>query len=138
MVVHVAFTPAEAVRGSVAVVVDVLPRDVDHRAGAGFGVRPRLLLCRDRKARALRERLGAGLLRCERTASRIDRCDVGASPREFLEPRNDTLILSTTNGTRAILEAAAQTDAVLLGPLLNLDGVARLTRLVGGAADTAR
>ena len=32
--------------------------------------------------------------------------DVGASPREFLEPRADTLILSTTNGTRTILRAA--------------------------------
>jgi 2-phosphosulfolactate phosphatase len=55
---------------------------------------------------------------------RIEGFDVGASPREFLEPRSDTLILSTTNGTRTILRAAERCDVVLLGSLLNLGAVA--------------
>jgi 2-phosphosulfolactate phosphatase len=60
---------------------------------------------------------------------RIEGFDVGASPREFLgEPRAKTVIFSTTNGTRAILETAARSDHVLLGSLLNLDAVAAAAR----------
>ena len=60
---------------------------------------------------------------------------MGASPREFLEQRADTLILSTTNGTRAVLTAAARCDEVLLGSLLNLSAVAGEARERG--ADVA-
>ena len=53
----------------------------------------------------------------------------GASPREFFEPGADTLILSTTNGTRTILAAAERCELVLLGSLLNLSAlVARQVR----------
>jgi 2-phosphosulfolactate phosphatase len=55
---------------------------------------------------------------------RIDGFDVGASPREFLEARAETLILSTTNGTRTILGTAAACGEVVLGSLLNLAAVA--------------
>ena len=79
--------------------------------------------------RALRERLGEGLLGGERSAVKIEGFDVGASPREFLgEPREKTVIFSTTNGTRAILETAARSEEVLLGSLLNLDAVAAAAR----------
>src|SRR5207244_8367466 len=43
----------------------------------------------------------------------------------FLEPRADTLILSTTNGTRAILETAERCEEVVLASMLNLEAVAR-------------
>ncbi len=59
---------------------------------------------------------------------RIEGFDVGASPRELLEGRAETLILSTTNGTAAILGAAARCDVVLLGSLLNLDALVREVR----------
>jgi phosphosulfolactate phosphohydrolase-like enzyme len=49
--------------------------------------------------------------------------DGGASPREFVEPRAETLILSTTNGTRSIVAAASSCDEVAIGALLNLDAV---------------
>jgi 2-phosphosulfolactate phosphatase len=64
----------------------------------------------------------------ERKAVRIEGFDVGASPREFLEARAETLILTTTNGTRTILTAAEACDEVLLGSLLNLDAVVRAVR----------
>jgi phosphosulfolactate phosphohydrolase-like enzyme len=35
------------------------------------------------------------------------------------------LILSTTNGTRSILAAAARCESVVLGSLVNLEAVAR-------------
>ena len=53
---------------------------------------------------------------------------MGASPREFLEPGADTLILSTTNGTQTILSAASRCDEVVLGSLLNLRAVAERAR----------
>jgi 2-phosphosulfolactate phosphatase len=51
--------------------------------------------------------------------------DVGASPRDFLEPLAPTLILSTTNGTQTILTAASRCETVYLGSLLNLGAVVR-------------
>jgi 2-phosphosulpholactate phosphatase len=66
------------------------------------------------EALALRDSLGEpALLGGERSAVRIEGFDAGASPREFLEPRAETLILSTTNGTRAILAAAARCGGAL-------------------------
>jgi 2-phosphosulfolactate phosphatase len=129
--VDVAFTPAEAVAAPVGVVVDVL-RATSTIAQALTSGWPRVLCAPGLdEARAVREKLGEGLLGGERNAVRIEGFDVGASPREFLEPGNQPLIFSTTNGTRAILTAAASCDRVYLGSLLNLDAVARVARESG-------
>jgi phosphosulfolactate phosphohydrolase-like enzyme len=42
----------------------------------------------------------------------------------MLEPTAETLILTTTNGTRAVVAAARRCETVLMGSLLNLDAVA--------------
>ena len=47
-------------------------------------------------------------------------------------PKAETLILTTTNGTRAILAAVARCDVVLLGSLLNLSALAAAARADGG------
>jgi 2-phosphosulfolactate phosphatase len=78
-------------------------------------------------ALALRAEIPDSLVGGERKAVQVEGFDVGASPREFLEPRAETLILSTTNGTRAILETAQRCEEVVLGSLLNLDAVARVS-----------
>ena len=78
------------------------------------------------QARALRAELPDSVVGGERDAVRIEGFDVGASPREFLEPKAETLILSTTNGTRTIVTAAEHCDEVLIGSLLNLDAVVRV------------
>jgi 2-phosphosulfolactate phosphatase len=129
MRVHVAFTPAEAASSHVGLVVDVL-RATSTIAQALASGYERVYCCGEiDQALALREELGEGLLGGERNAVRIDRFDVGASPREFLgEPRARTVIFSTTNGTRAILETASRSEHVLLGSLLNLDAVAAAAR----------
>src|SRR4051794_21522924 len=50
--------------------------------------------------------------------------DFGNSPREFLEPpSHSTLVMTTTNGTRLLLAAAARCETVLVASLLNLDAV---------------
>src|SRR3954452_24979335 len=125
MPVHVAFTPDEAAPAAVGVVVDVLraTSTIAQALAAGY---ERVLCCAEiADARELRAELPDSLLGGERQAIRVEGFDVGASPREFLEPRARTLILSTTNGTRAILETARRCERVLLGSLLNLSAVAR-------------
>src|SRR5919197_1285757 len=109
MPVHVAFTPDEAAPAAVGIVVDVLRATSTIAQALATGYK-RVLCC------------------AELQAVRIEGFDVGASPREFLEPRAETLILSTTNGTRAILETARRCDNVFLGSLLNVAAVAEAAR----------
>lgn len=125
MPVHVAFTPDEAVPAEIGIVVDVL-RATSTIAQALASGYERVVCCAEiEDALAFRAQLPDSLLGGERKAVRVEGFDVGASPREFLEPRARSLILSTTNGTRAILETARRCDRVLLGSLLNLSAVSR-------------
>lgn len=124
MRVHVAFTPAEAGHASTAIVVDVLRATSTIAQALASGYR-RVLCCREvEEALELRVRLGDGVLAGERKGVAIPGFDLGNSPREFTEPLGETLVFTTTNGTRAILAAAANADTVLVGSLLNLDAVA--------------
>src|ERR671921_421707 len=124
MPVHVAFTPDDAAPAEVGIVVDVL-RATSTIAQALSSGYERVLCCAEiDDARALRAEIPDSLLGGERKAVRVEGFDVGASPREFLEPRARTLVLSTTNGTRAIVAAARSSATVLVGSLLNLDAAA--------------
>ena len=128
MRIHVVFTPNEVAPAPVGVVVDVLRATSAIAQALASGVR-RVLCCTELDdARRLRAEIPDSVVGGERGAVRVKDFDVGASPREFLEPPAETLILSTTNGTRAILETARRCDRVLLGSLLNL-------RAVAGAVD---
>ena len=125
MRIHVAFTPAETAPAPIGVVVDVLRATSTIAQALASGYR-RVLCCAEiPDALALRAEIPESVVGGERKAVQVEGFDVGASPREFLEPRAETLILSTTNGTRAILETARQCEQVVLGSLLNLDAVAR-------------
>jgi 2-phosphosulfolactate phosphatase len=129
--IDVAFTPAEEGRAAVGVVVDVM-RATSIIAQALESGYERVLCCAEvDDARRLKEELSDAILGGERQAARIEGFDAGASPREYLEPRAPTLILSTTNGTRTILEAASRCDEVVLGSLLNLSAVAAAVRESG-------
>jgi 2-phosphosulfolactate phosphatase len=130
--VHVAFTPSEEAAAPVGIVVDVLRATSTIAQALACGYR-RVLCCGAiEQARALRASIPDSLLAGERNAVRVEGFDAGASPREFLEPRAETLILSTTNGTQAILAAAARCDEVLLGSLLNLEAVVARARALAG------
>ena len=134
MRVHVAFTPSEAATAELGIVVDVVRATSSIAQALASGYR-RVLCCAEvEQARELRASLGDAVVGGERDAVRIDGFDLGASPRELLEPRAETLILSTTNGTRAILAAAERCDEVVLGSLLNLDAVARSASAAGEVA----
>jgi 2-phosphosulfolactate phosphatase len=132
MRLDVAFIPAETRPAAVGIVVDVIraTSTIAQALAAGY---ERVVCCRELdEARALRAELGDAIVAGERDAVRIEGFDAGASPREFLEPRARTLILSTTNGTRSIVAAAEACDRVLIGSLLNLDAVARAAREADG------
>ncbi len=134
MRVDVAFTPAEEASAHVGVVVDVIraTSSIAQALAAGY---ERVLCCAEiAEARALREQLGdEAVVGGERNAVVVEGFDVGASPREFAAgAKAPTLILTTTNGTRAILTAASRCDVVLLGSLLNLSSVAAAARAEGG------
>ena len=70
----------------------------------------------------------------ERNAVRIPGFDLGNSPREYLEPAGPTLIISTTNGTRAVVSAAERCERVLVASLLNLTAVVEQAREAGDDA----
>jgi 2-phosphosulfolactate phosphatase len=122
--VHVAFTPAEELNAQVAIVVDVLraTSTITQALAHGYG---RVLCCAEvDEARTIAAAEG-GLLAGERATVRIEGFDFGNSPAELLErPAAETLVLTTTNGTRLLLSAAARCDRVYVGSLLNLDAVA--------------
>jgi 2-phosphosulfolactate phosphatase len=129
----VAFTPAEEGSARVGIVVDVVraTSSIAQALAAGY---ERVLCCHEiEEASALRAELGAeAVVGGEREGVVVEGFDVGASPREFARrPRARTLILSTTNGTAAILTAAARCETVLIGSLLNLHAVAEAAREAG-------
>jgi 2-phosphosulfolactate phosphatase len=126
---HVAFTPAEAAAAPLGIVVDVMRATSTIAQALASGYR-RVLCCAEiGDALALKEELGdEAITGGEREAKRIDGFDAGASPREFREPRAETLILSTTNGTRSIVTAVEACDEVVLGALLNLSAAAAHAR----------
>jgi 2-phosphosulfolactate phosphatase len=129
--VHVAFTPAEAVAAPVGIVVDVLraTSTLAQALAAGYG---RVLCCAEVvDAEALRNADGKLVLAGERRCVRIPGFDLGNSPQEFLSPLGESLVLTTTNGTRAILAAAERCERVLTGSLLNLGAVAHEARRSG-------
>jgi 2-phosphosulfolactate phosphatase len=132
--VHVVFTPAESGSFHVGIVVDVI-RATSSIAQALASGYERVLCCRElEEAKGLRAELGdAAVVGGEREGVVVHGFDVGASPREFAAgaPRAPTLILSTTNGTSAILNAAACCETVLLGSLLNLHAVTEAARAAG-------
>jgi 2-phosphosulfolactate phosphatase len=123
--IHVAFTPDEAASAPIGIVVDVVRATSTIAQALSAGYRRVLCVPEIEQARSLRRELPDSIVGGERDAVRIEGFDVGASPREFLEPQAETLILSTTNGTRTIVTAAERCDEVLVGSLLNLDAVVR-------------
>jgi 2-phosphosulfolactate phosphatase len=126
---HVAFTPAEAAEAQLGIVVDVMRATSTIGQALAAGYR-RVLCCAEiDDALALKAELGdEAITGGEREAQRVEAFDAGASPREFREPQAEALILSTTNGTRSIVAAAAACDEVVLGSLLNLEAVSAYAR----------
>jgi 2-phosphosulfolactate phosphatase len=126
--VHVAFTPDEGGAAPTGLVVDVIRATTTICQALASGYERVYCTTEVEEARALRERLREGVLGGERNNVPLEGFDLGNSPREYLEARDGPLILSTTNGTRAIVTAAARCERVLVASLRNLDAAVEATR----------
>jgi 2-phosphosulfolactate phosphatase len=129
MLVHVAFTPSEQTPAPVGIVVDVLraTSTMTQALASGYS---RVLCCAEiDEARALAV---PAALAGERRLEPIPGFEFGNSPREVASrAAAETLILTTTNGTRLLVTAAARFQYVYVGSLLNLDAVAAAARAHG-------
>lgn len=128
------FTPDEAGAAPTGVVIDVIRATSTICQALAAGYQRVFCAAEVDEAFALREALGDGVLGGERHAVAIPGFDLGNSPREYLEPAGTTLILSTTNGTRAVVAAAQRCERVFIASLLNLGAV---VDAVSGAGDDA-
>lgn len=126
MRVHVAFTPDESAAAPTGVVIDVIraTSTICQALDAGY----ERVLCAAEVEDAHALRADGVTLGGERLGVRIDGFDLGNSPREYLQPRSPVLAMSTTNGTRAIVTAAARCERVLIASLLNLGAVVEAAR----------
>jgi 2-phosphosulfolactate phosphatase len=131
MRVHVAFTPGEAARVPTGIVVDVLRATSTTVQALDAGYRTVYCCAEVDEAEALRDELGDAVLGGERGGDPPPGFDLGNSPLEYLSPRAADVVLTTTNGTRAVVGAAANCDLVLVGSMLNLEAVAAAARQRG-------
>jgi 2-phosphosulfolactate phosphatase len=122
--VHVAFTPGEAAPVPTGIVVDVLRATSSVVQALDSGYQAVFCCSEIEDALDLKDELKDAVLAGERGSGAIPGFELGNSPREFLVPSASTLVLTTTNGTRALVTAAADCDVVLAGSLLNLEAVA--------------
>jgi 2-phosphosulfolactate phosphatase len=130
--IHVAFTPAEVGTAPTGVVIDVIRATSTICQALAAGYEGVFCVAEVNEGPVLRDALGDGvLLGGERNAVLIPGYDLGNSPREYVQPAGRLLVLSTTNGTRAILAAAERCERVLVASLLNLDAVVGAAREAG-------
>jgi 2-phosphosulfolactate phosphatase len=128
---EVVFTPDEAGAAPTALVIDVIRATSTICQALASGYERVFCAPEVGVARTLRDTLGEGVLGGERGAVRIPGFDLGNSPREYLEPAGSTLVLSTTNGTRAVVAASERCERVFIASLLNLAAVVDAVRNAG-------
>ena len=134
--IDAALTPGEALQPChVAIVVDTIRATTTALYALRQGYREVICCGSVDDARAAAAEIGPGaILAGERECVRIEGFHLGNSPREFDagQPLGDVLVLTTTNGTRAVLQAQAEAEVVLVAALANLSATAahaaRLTR----------
>lgn len=116
----------ERLRGSIAVVIDVLRSTTTMIHALSAGLKMILPAAEVEEARELAGglRVGRGLLGGERGGEKLLDFDMGNSPREYTPEvcRGNTLVLTTSNGTRALLWAA-EADRVLVAAFVNFSAV---------------
>jgi 2-phosphosulfolactate phosphatase len=120
--------PPGALPGTVAVVVDVLRATTAMIHALAAGCKAVIPCAEVEEARTVAASLppGTAILGGERGGLPIEGFDRGNSPGEFTPEvcRGKTLVMTTTNGTRAIL-ASLEADRVLVGAFVNLAATCR-------------
>lgn len=140
---EVLFTPAEFaalagrdLSGTTCVVLDILRATTSMTTALSNGAEAIIPVAEITEAVAIKLRRPEVLLAGERDGVRISaelsggvEFDLGNSPREFTadKVRGKTIVMTTTNGTRA-LRACAGAEQVLIGSFLNLRAVVHWIR----------
>lgn len=120
----VAFTPSDPAPADVSIVVDCIRATSTIAQALASGYERVVCLAEIESARKEAVAIGPGaVLGGERRGVLIEGFDLGNSPAEYLTPQGHTLVLTTTNGTRAVLQAASEARVVLTAALLNLEAV---------------
>lgn len=135
MRIHTYFTVEEvdpaSLDGSVVVVIDVIRATTTMTEALANGARAIYPTASTEEAVRLAQSLGREdtLLCGERKAAKVEGFDLGNSPAEFTAAAvgGKRLVMSTTNGTRALL-AGAEGDRLLACAFTNLGAVARAVR----------
>jgi 2-phosphosulfolactate phosphatase len=126
-----ALVPAGALAGGLAVVIDVLRATTTVVHALAAGCRAVLPCAEVEEARDLAGGMRAGrvLLGGERGGAALPGFDLGNSPREYTARlcRGNTLVLTTTNGTRALVRAA-EAARVLVAAFVNYSAVCEQLR----------
>ena len=121
----------QQVAGSVAIVIDVLRASSTMLTALSNGAKQIIPVIQPEEAKEMARKLNPGewLLCGEREGNKIPGFDLGNSPLEFTEPtvKNKTLIMSTTNGTKAC-HSAQNARAVYIGSFLNLTAVSEAVK----------
>jgi 2-phosphosulfolactate phosphatase len=114
--------PPGALRGGVAVVVDVLRATtvIVHALAAGCNAVIPCLEIDEARSLAATFPPGTAILAGERQGLPIEGFDLGNSPGTFTPEvcRGKTLVMTTTNGTRAVL-ACLEAERVMIGAFPN-------------------
>ncbi len=108
-------------RGTVSVVFDVLRATTSLVNAFGNGAREAHCVLTLEEARELKQSMPDALLCGERQGIKPEGFDIGNSPGDYRQElvRGKRMIMTTTNGTRAI-RAAIGSDVVILAALRNL------------------
>jgi 2-phosphosulfolactate phosphatase len=126
--------PAADLRGATAVVIDAIRATTTIVAALAAGCREVIPLRTDAevKAEAGRRPPGTVVTAGERLGVRIEGLDHNNSPSVMTPPAvgGRTLLLTTTNGTQAILDAMAA-ETVLVAAMTNRRAVARRCAAIG-------
>ena len=135
---HVALTPRDAAPAAVQVVIDCIraTSTIAQALAAGYGE----VVCAGEidEARRIAAARGTGaVLGGERGGVLIEGFALGNSPAEYATPCGEVVVLTTTNGTRAILQASTEAGTVLVGSLTCLDAVVRAAVAAAGGGDVA-
>ena len=119
--------PTHVLEGHTVVVIDVLRATTTIVAALAAGARSVMPCLSIDEARRRAEQLGGdALLAGERGGLKIEGFDLGNSPSEFTLQivAAKTLVMTTTNGTKALLSVAKASE-ILIGAFVNLSAVCR-------------
>ncbi|MCX7920133.1 MAG: 2-phosphosulfolactate phosphatase [bacterium] len=126
---------SQQVAGSVAVVIDVLRASSTILTALSNGAKQVIPVNEPQEAKELAKQFPTGevLLCGEREGNKIPGFDLGNSPREFVPEvvAGKTLIMSTTNGTKAC-HTAQNASVSVIGCFLNLTAVTHFVNQAEG------